>query len=516
MRFAPRRVALAVVAVAGLSLVVAPPATATTGTGADTIDWQPCAANPQADCGWVTVPIDWSRPSGPTIRLAVSRVRATDPTGKVGSILVNPGGPGGAGAEAVESGFKLSSTITSRFDTIGFDPRGVGLSHPVVCGNSEVTAPHPDIPATPAEFAQLTAYNKTLARSCRALTGPLFDFLDTESVAHDMDAIRAALGETKLNFYGVSYGTLMGQEYAETFPTHVGTMVLDSNMDHSQTSTWQFLESESAATEANFTQFVAWCDRTAACLLHGQDVPALVANLYARAESGQLVDPNVGPVSSYLLISVLNSQFYGPSWQGLAEQLIYFEGLPTKAGTATAAPNQDQDSPVADPFQPIFCEDWRLPVNGVGQLDAMRAALATVVTPDLKYSPLAMRATVGCIGWPAKVNDPQHRLSIHGAPPILMLNSRYDPATPYPWAVTASRQSGAVLLTYDGWGHGAYFKNSQCVVDAADHYLLTGVTPPWGMHCPAVPPSTTVVNTQFRPAVGTPAGPSPAIPGWLG
>lgn len=516
MRFAPRQVAVALAVVAGLSLVIAPAATATTNSGADTIDWQPCAANPQADCGWVTVPIDWSHPSGPTIQLAVSRVRATDPAERIGSILVNPGGPGGAGAEAVESGFALSSTITSRFDTIGFDPRGVGLSHPVVCGSDEVTAPHPDIPATPADFAQLTAYNKTLARSCRALTGPLFDFLDTESVARDMDAIRAALGEQKLNFYGVSYGTLMGQEYAETFPTHVGTMVLDSNMDHSQTSTWQFLESQSTATEANFTQFAAWCDRTAACLLHGQDVPTLVANLYTRAQNGQLIDPDIGAISPFLLISVINSLFYGPTWQALAEQLIYLQGLPTMATTTAATPSQDQDPPVAEPFQPIFCEDWRLPVNNVGQFDAMRAVLATAVAPDLKYSPLAMRATVGCIGWPAKVNDPQQRLSIRGAPPILMLNSRYDPATPYPWAVTAARQSGAVLLTYDGWGHGAYFKNSQCVIDATDHYLLTGVTPSRGMHCPAVPPSTTVTNAPFQPVVPKPVGPSPSIPGWLG
>ena len=513
MRFAPRRVALAVAAATGLSLVIAPPATATTDPGADTIDWQPCAANPQADCGWVTVPIDWSHPSGPTIQLAVSRVRATDPADKVGSILVNPGGPGGPGAEAVESGFRLSSAITSRFDTIGFDPRGVGLSHPVVCGSNEVAAPHPDIPATPAEFAQLAAYNTTLARSCRALTGPLFDFLDTGSVARDMDAIRAALGEKKLNFYGVSYGTLMGQEYAEAFPTHVGAMVLDSNMDHSQPGTWQFLESQSAATEASFRQFVAWCDRTAACLLHGKDVRALVADLYARADSGRLVEPGIGALSSYLLISVINSMFYDPSWQELAQELIYLRDLPATAGTA-AAPNQDQ--PVAEPFQPIFCEDWRLPVHDVGQLDAMRAVLASVVTPDLKYSPLAMRATTGCIGWPAKVNDPQHRLSVHGAPPILMLNSRYDPATPYPWAVTAAQQSGAVLLTYDGWGHDAYSKHSPCVIDATDHYLLTGVTPPRGMHCPAVPPATTVTHSQLQPGFPKPVGPSPSIPGWLG
>ena len=509
------RVALAVAAMVGLSLVSAPLATAA-GTGGDTIDWQPCATNPKADCGRVTVPIDWSHPSGPTIQLAVSRVRATDPAQRVGSIMVNPGGPGAPGAEAVESGFALSPTITSRFDTIGFDPRGVGLSHPVVCGSNEVTTPHPNIPTTPAEFAQLTAYNRTLAQSCRALTGPLFDFLDSESVARDMDAIRAALGEPKLNFYGVSYGTLMGQEYAATFPTHVGTMVLDSNMDHSQTSTWQFLEAQSASTEANFRQFVAWCDRTPACLLYGQDIPALVATLYARAQNGQLVDSNVGPVSPFLLISVLNSMFYGPSWQDLAAQLIYFQGLPTSSAVQAATAKANQDTPVADAFQPIFCEDWRLPVHDVTELDAMLSVLATVITPDLKYSPLAMRSAVGCIGWPAKVNDPQQRLWIHGAPPILMLNSRYDPATPYPWAVTAARQSGAVLLTYDGWGHDAYTKHSQCVIDATDHYLLTGVTPPRGTHCAAVPPSTATSNSALRPAVPLPVGPSPTIPGWLG
>jgi hypothetical protein len=159
----------------------------------------------------------------------------------------------------------------------------------------------------------------------------------------------------------------------------------------------------------------------------------------------------------------------------------------------------------------VFCEDWSVPVHNAAELDGLRRAM-TRVAPDMKLSPLGWSATLACVGWPAKVTNPQHRLKVRGAPPILALNSRYDPATPYEWATNAARQMGAVLLTYDGWGHGAYFKGSACVVNATDTYLITGKAPARGTHCPAVEPQPDPMTSSVRPAL--PVGPRPGTPGW--
>jgi pimeloyl-ACP methyl ester carboxylesterase len=497
-------------------LLAALPAVAQTAAPASTVNWQPCADAPGVDCGTVTVPIDWDEPDGPTIQIALARRKATDPAARIGSVLMDPGGPGGPGAGEVKAGWTLSPEITKRFDTVGFDPRGVGQSHPVLCDRALAQKPYPVVPANPAEYEQLVEHNRQLGESCRKLTGPLFDHVDTLSVVRDMDAIRAALGEAKLTYYGVSYGTLMGQQYAATFPDHVRALVLDSNMDHSQFTTWGFLRSESTSAQENFEQFAAWCDRTAGCALHGEDVRAVFADLYQRAVAGKLVDiGSTDPISPFTLLQFMTSEFYGPNWANLATILVELRKFNTPstaslAALAGRAAGTSADT-VADAFPAVFCQDWRLPVHNFWELDAYRQVLAAAVAPDMKLSPLGWSAVTACAGWPAKVNNPQQVLSVHGAPPLLMLNSRYDPATPYEWAQAASRQSGAVLLTYDGWGHGSYFKHSDCVVKAADTYLITGQTPPRGTHCAAVEPPTT---GALAPRDAVPDLPQSAVSRW--
>jgi pimeloyl-ACP methyl ester carboxylesterase len=462
------------------------------------VDWKPCTDLPPnvpaVDCATVTVPIDWSTPHGATTGIALARQKATDPAARVGSVLVDPGGPGGSGVDWVKFGQVLSPEVHRRFDVVGFDPRGVGGSHPVLCDLDIEMEAVPPVPRNQAEFEQLAAHNKALGDSCRKLTGPLFDFLDTASVARDMDAIRAALGESKLNYYGVSYGTLMGQQYAELFPRRIRTMVIDSNMDHSLRTTWQFMQTEATAAQENFDQFVAWCDRTSGCALHGRDVRKVFADLYARAGRGELTLPGTDfKLEQFWLLSITNGMFYGPDWQFLADLLNELvTGQPNPAvnqrvSTLLAPVRAGHGEPVPDPFAAVFCQDWRLPVHNFVELEAYRLAL-TLIAPDMKLSPLGWGATTACIGWPAKVRNPQHRLEVADGPQILMLNSRYDPATPYQWATNAARQMEPVLLTYDGWGHGSYFKGSACVIGATDTYLITGRAPRQGSHCPAVEP----------------------------
>ncbi|MEV4150350.1 alpha/beta hydrolase [Amycolatopsis sp. NPDC049691] len=450
------------------------------------IDWQPCADAPGVDCGTVTVPIDWAHPDRGTATIALARRKATDPQARIGSILMDPGGPGGPGAGEVEAGWSLSPEITKRFDTVGFDPRGVGDSTQIKCGLDEVIADHPQVPRNQAEFEQLAAYNRKLGESCNRLSGQLGQFGDTKSVARDMDAIRAALGDEKLTYYGVSYGTLMGQQYAELFPDKVRALVLDSNMDHSQFTAFGFLNSETQSVQAEFGEFVAWCGRTPSCALHGRNVSKLMRGLQDKAARGELKDPQSGEVVTPLsLAGLIQGSFYGPAWDRLATVLKSLAaGTPPPASTRLK-----DDIPVNTVFQSVFCDDWNLPVHSYAELEAYRRT-AAALAPDVKVNSLGWQAVTGCIGWPNKTSNPQHPLRVPGAPPLLMLSSKYDPATPYAWSQAAARQSGSTLLTYDGWGHGAYSKNSQCVIKATDDYLITGKLPPRGTHCAAVEPGS--------------------------
>jgi pimeloyl-ACP methyl ester carboxylesterase len=478
MAGAHKRLLTTVAATAILGSLLAAPVSA-----AESVAWQPCADAPGVDCGAVTVPIDWAHPDRGTTTIALARRKATDPQARIGSILMDPGGPGGAGAGEVKAGWGLSAEITKRFDTVGFDPRGVGDSTQIRCGLDEVIADYPQVPRNQAEFEQLAEYNRKLGESCDKLSGPLGEFGDTKSVARDMDAIRAALGERKLTYYGVSYGTLMGQQYAELFPDKVRALVLDSNMDHSQRTAFDFLQSETQSVQAEFGEFVAWCDRTPSCALHGRDVSKLTRDLQDKAARGELKDPQSGePITPLSLASLFQGSFYGPNWDRLAQTLKALAD-----GTRAAAAAKADDIPVNTVFQSVFCDDWRLPVHNYAELETYRR-IAAAFAPDVKVNSLGWRAVTGCIGWPNPTSNPQHPLQVHGAPPLLMLSSRHDPATPYAWSQAAARQSGSTLLTYDGWGHGAYFKNSDCVTKATDDYLISGKLPAKGTHCPAVEP----------------------------
>lgn len=251
--------------------------------------WRPCAEDVTAQCATLRLPVDWSRPHGPAFDLAVSRRPATDASKRVGSLLVVPGGPGGSGVDFVLAGHGyFSAAIHQTFDLVGFDPRGVGRSHPVLC-STELIAQLPDLPTNQAEFGQRLAFNRRLRDDCRRRTGPLFDHVDTLSVVRDMDAIRAALGEGRLTYYGRSYSTLFGEQYAERYPNRVRALALDSTIDHSL-GTRDFLMTQAATTQDSFDEFVRWCSGTARCALAGRDVRAVWSGLLARAARNELTN----------------------------------------------------------------------------------------------------------------------------------------------------------------------------------------------------------------------------------
>jgi len=495
-----RALALLTATVTVSSLIVAGPAQA----APPAIDWQPCPDAPGVECGTLTVPVDWSRPSGATIDLALARRKATVPAERIGSVLINPGGPGGPGAGLIKEIQFMSDDVARRFDIVGFDPRGVGLSNPVLCDLDIATEPYPVAPQNQAEFVQLADHNRRYGESCRRLSGPVFDFMDSVSVARDIDAIRASVGDSKLTYYGVSYGTLLGQMYAELFPGRIRALVLDSNMDHSLSTAFQFMRTESVAFQESFDEFVKWNARTPDSPLAGQDARAVFRDLLAKAERGELTYPDGTPLSALDFRLITFGAFYGPRWRELAQ--LYAVLQTGSAPAAGAMPKSAVDEAVADPFQAVFCQDWRLPIHNYFELAFYRALIERTVAPDVKTSPLGELAPTSCVGWPGRTTNPQHSLRIRNAPPILMVNSRFDPATPYQWATNAASQSRSfVLLHYDGWGHGSYFSGSTCVTAAVDHYLFTRRTPPPNTHCPAVEPAS--VGVQSKPVPVTPTRP---------
>jgi pimeloyl-ACP methyl ester carboxylesterase len=475
------------------------------------IAWHPCVEVATVECGTLTLPIDWSKPKGEKFDLAVARRKATDPAKRIGIMLINPGGPGGSGVDfALGADRYFSPEVQQRFDIIGFDPRGVARSQPVKCSVDVLNRQPSLYPKNQAEFDQLEAYNKELAADCRANSGPMFDHADTLGVIKDMDAIRHSLGERKINYYGVSYGTLIGQQYAERYGHRIRAMVIDSNMDHSL-DVKAFNDTEAVTAEDNFTEFVKWCDRTESCALHGKDVGKFWDDLLDRADRGEVKDPQdpTRVITTDEIRGRAFGAFYGPGWAYLAQWLDAIgANVPVPASVASAFSGEVAQNA----FPAVFCQDWQFRVKNQRELSGLIAS-AERLAPHMRGSTLGHAAIAGCIGFPPKANNPQHRLRITTAPTVLMLNALYDPATAYAWATDAHRQTRdkTVLLTYEGWGHGVY-NRSDCTKGATDAYLINLTTPQDGTRCAAVEPTTAATFGAQSPDL--PTGPRPGVPGW--
>ncbi|MEH1128330.1 alpha/beta hydrolase [Micromonospora sp. CPCC 206061] len=498
------------------------------------IAWGPCVDAPEpepfeppAQCGTLTVPIDWSQPSGATMKIAVARRPALDSENRIGSLVVNPGGPGGSGVDfALWNYSYFSEELRNKFDIVGFDPRGVARSQPVVCGGDLLLKFPSPLIETRGEFQRRGAYNQALGNDCRSRTGPLFDHVDTISVARDIEAIRHAVGDRKLTYYGVSYGTLMGQQYAELYPGKVRALALDSNMDHSL-DTAAFLETEAASAQDSFDEFVKGCNAEPACPMYGQDISAVWRSLLVKADNGDLTDPDdpTWHYSALDLIGFAYGSFYGPDWFFLADTINWLNGGSSQPQSATVAEARTAlrayapiDEAYEYPFPAVFCEDWALPLSSFQRYTTLMAQ-QRAVAPDMRFSPLGLDAAVTCHGWPAKPNNPQHPLNVPATGnKLLLINNLHDPATGYNWALGAAGQLGAAatLLTYEGWGHGSYAR-TPCIDNAVDAYLVSLTLPAPGTSCPAAEPFAATNGARATGTTGErdlPSGPRPGRPGW--
>jgi pimeloyl-ACP methyl ester carboxylesterase len=485
--------------------LTAGPAAASPAAPTTAVSWAPCDSDPVEECATIQVPVDWSDAHSKTLDLAVGRLRALDTAHRRGVLFANPGGPGASGIDVYITGRGIPDTSDLRkyFDIVSWDPRGAaGRSSPVECDADLVAAATTTFPESEQEYQKIVDANAALGADCRSHAGSLFDHIDTVSTVRDMDEIRAALGEEKIEYFGVSYGTQLGQQYAEMFPSRVKAMVLDSNLDHSITSGGTYIVDETRDLEGAFLQFANWCAATATCRLNQVNVVALWDGLLAKANAGTLVDPATGvPESGEALRNELNNSMNRPerSWFPFAQRLAVLAGLDHPAAAARSTANLTDDS-----YQSIWCEDWRWQVSGFAELTSYRSA-ARRVAPHTQLSPFWSDITT-CLGWPAPVKNPQHTLSIQGAPPILVAASRYDPNTSNSWSAAVARQiPNSVLLQYDGVGHGTY-NRSPCAREYIEAYLTTLKTPAAGTHCPAVwptqPPAAAAQPVPDLPSTG--------------
>ncbi|MBU2666527.1 alpha/beta hydrolase [Actinoplanes bogorensis] len=485
-----RAAALTVVTLLAYGLVATP------ARAASTITWTVCPEDAEVQCGEMKVPADWANPAGPKVTLTMARRKATDPAHRIGVLLVNPGGPGGSAVDFTfaATGF-FGAEVRKRFDIVGVDPRGVGRSAPVLCSQDLVDAKPSALVESEAQYTAMIAFNRKLAADCAARTGAHFAHVDTVSVVRDFDAVRAGLGEKQINFYGASYGTLIGLQYAQLYPRRLRGLVLDSVMDHSADLT-NFLTNETAAAQDSFGEFVKWCARDARCVVRGQDIPKLWAAAVTRARAGTLVspyDPSLKVTVTDLLTAAF-SAFYDPQWYSFAYYL-----RDASAAAATPVKSRAAGPPTTDlvpyVFPAVICEDWNLRITGYADLSRRMHALA-LAAPQMLISPLALTAMTGCLGWPSAPDNPQAPTTPPpGLGPVLLVNSRHDPATAYTWAQHVAAQLGAPtsLLTYDGWGHVAYNK-SPCVAGVVDRYLLKLRPVAPGAHCPPVEPEPSGVG----------------------
>ncbi|MUN42160.1 alpha/beta hydrolase [Actinomadura litoris] len=479
-------------ALGGSVAAAAPPGGAPWAAAAP--QWGECAyGEPSpAECADIQVPLSWADPDGPKISLRLSRLPAQDREHRLGSMLFNPGGPGGPGAAviALRGRQQMPADLQRRFDIVGFDPRGVGDSTPVTCAGAALS---PDVAVFPRSKAQFTAIKRQSAAygaSCAAGSRPdLLAHVDTVSAARDMDAIRTALGEQRISFLGLSYGSFLGQTYARLYPRRVRTMVLDGAVDHA-VGPYAFLDQESSALSKVFGQFARWCGTTASCALHGQDVTAVWDGLLARAARTPIPAPHAagGPttvnadairmVLPNLLLLGPTSSLLPSTWPELGRALAE-----ARAGDASLLADNSSVGQPQDAYAAVGCHDFPPRLRGYGDA-AARLRKARALAPHTGGASEAWLMTLLCADWPVPPANPWTRERVVGAPPILVASTRDDPSTPLVWAQGMHRQiDGSGLLVADLTGHTAYF-NSACARRAETDYLITGRLPASG-HCGA-------------------------------
>ncbi|MFF4140801.1 alpha/beta hydrolase [Streptomyces sp. NPDC001698] len=373
--------------------------------------------------------------------------------------------------------------LRERFDIIGFDPRGVGASTPVVCPRPLHDPRVTTFPRTPVEFARLASFNHASGEACRRATGALIDHVSTADVVRDVEAIRRALGAQRISWLGLSYGTLIGSRYAERHPDRVRAMVLDGAVDHAVPARRAALD-EARATEDAFRRFARWCASASECALHGTDVPTLFDALMASAERDGVPATSLGrnTTAEELTSGSYTLLYRRAAWPLLAQALARASGSDGAADASALVAGAMFQDPTYPAYRTIGCHDFAPGPTSPRDMVRQAANLREAAPHMWRYSEF-WDWTSGCLGWPVRPGNPPSPLRVTGAAPILVVGTRHDPATPYAWARSLSgRIEGSGLLTVDGDGHTGIL-HSSCARSHFTEYLVSGRLPAEGAVC---------------------------------
>jgi len=447
--------------------------------------WSDCDSGMQ--CTTASAPLDWDDPAAGSVDLALVRQPATGD--RLGSLLVNPGGPGGSGYDFVKTSvdYATSAALQERYDIVGFDPRGVGESSAVACYEpaqmDEYLYGLADAErGSDAWIQELETSATDFAAACADRTGALLGEVDTQSAARDLDLMRAVLGDTTLNYLGFSYGTFLGATYAELYPDKVGRLVLDGALDPS-TSNFEVTSTQALGFENALRAYLTDCLAGSDCPFDGtvDDGMATISALLASVDASPITATDGRQLgANALLTAIIYPLYQATAWPNLSDM---FESV--LQGSADGAmqfadgyngrnPDGSYLDNSTEAFMAINCVDYAYNDDPA----AMRAEAAQIeqIAPTIgKYMAYG---DISCANWPYAFTGEREEIHATGAAPILVIGTTNDPATPYVWAENLAAQlDSGQLVTYEGEGHTAYNKSNSCVNDAVDSYLIDGTVP---------------------------------------
>ncbi|WNV73948.1 alpha/beta hydrolase [Geodermatophilus sp. DSM 44513] len=446
------------------------------------------------ECGRTEVPISYDEPQGETLPLFLVRARLAGQTDRVGSLLVNPGGPGGSGADAgVGLALSLPEDVLRRFDVVGFDPRGVGASTPVECVPAElkdrVIAAEPR-PTTPEQVDEAFALTREVAAGCAEEYGEALGTFSTVDTARDMDLLRQSLGDEQLTYLGYSYGTTLGSTYAELFPDRVRALVLDAAVDPDDDPRGE-AEAQAAALEASFDAYAADCVALVSGCPLGPEPRRALEELLARAATAPIPSALPGETRQatpgVVLYAVLAAQYDTSTWPQLTQALTAArdgdsQGLFALADPLSGRLPDGSYTNLVDANLAITCADTD-PATAVPEEEVRTLAAEW----GQRYPLFGAGSAVGlhtCTVWEAE-RTPVPERDAEGSAPVLVIGNAGDPVTPLSGAVDMAEDlTSGVLLTWEGRGHTAYPK-TECVTAAVNTYLIELAVPQDGLTCPA-------------------------------
>ena len=453
------------------------------------IAWTECSGG--FECGTLRVPLDHAKPDGPRIELAVIRKPAVG-ADRIGSLVLNPGGPGGSGLQFAQyAAATYPAEVRKRFDLVGFDPRGVGRSTAVTCLTDDAMDTYTQLdatPDTPAEEAAWTDGARAYGNACASRSGELLGHVSTVDAARDIDLLRNALGDDKLYYVGASYGTFLGATYAELYPDRVGRLVLDGAVDPSLPAA-DANRVQGGGFETALAAFLDACVDGGSCALGAtrEQGRARVADLLRQVDAAPLPGDGTRRVTESIATTGILAPLYDegqwPTLTAALDAALRGEGGPllelNDAYYERAADGTYSNLMYANAA--VNCLDGP---PAAGSREDVERALPTYEAASPTFGRNLAWAGLTCAAWPVPPTGTPHEIKAEGAPTILVIGTTRDPATPYAWSQSLAAQlTSATLLTYEGDGHTAFRRGSDCVDRTVVRYLTEGTLPSTPQTC---------------------------------